>query len=523
MPLRKVFVISILAGAFASSAFAQPVVTAVVNKASYSAVVSPNCWVVIAGYNFATSSLPAPAGSSPATLGGVSVTVAGLPAPLVYVSPNEIDALIPSQAAIPQNTVAPLVVTSGAGSVTYNLRLTRNSPALFANPGTGQALVFDANFRQVDRVGPQDTLILFAIGLGPTDSSGRVVDPVEVYIGERKAQVLFAGQAPGFLGIYQLNVTAPSPATDRIYLRSGGWQSNIVNIGIRIGTNTANVQGSIDGLYPSSAPGYPLAPLGPCLGDNDPGPCGPAGVFDSASIMLHAGIFTVSFDIVPGAAPFDVAAVGEAGGAIISIDPAAGTYTASIPTLTPAAVHGDFSSSILPLWDYASCSWKSGLCQQFPNSQIPLSRIDPYWARATQMLPTPNTTAAASSNAFLQASGSINGSRFVVDAQNNSPLSTFGGIVQIPYGPFAVGVSTFSLYVDGRLIASKGLPYLLAQRAPVNYGPGDFYVSPCVLVEQLRFAYTGGCSRPCPCRAGSDQPRHSDRHGARPVERGDPQ
>jgi hypothetical protein len=89
------------------------------------------------------------------------------------------------------------------------------------------------------------------------------------------------------------------------------------------------------------------------------------------------------------------------------------------------------------------------------------------------MLPAPNITAAASPNAFLQVSGSLSGSRFAVDALNNSPLSTFGGIVQVPYGPFEVGVSTFSLYVDGRLIASKGLPYLLPQRAPANFGPGN--------------------------------------------------
>jgi hypothetical protein len=76
---------------------------------------------------------------------------------------------------------------------------------------------------------------------------------------------------------------------------------------------------------------------------------------------------------------------------------------------------------------------------------------------------------------FLQASGSLSGSRFAVDAQNNSSLSIFGGIIQVPYGPFDAGVSTFSLYVDGRLIASKGLPYLLSQRAPVNFGPGSFF------------------------------------------------
>lgn len=41
----------------------------------------------------------------------------------------------------------------------------------------------------------------------------------------------------------------------------------------------------------------------------------------------------------------------------------------------------------------------------------------------------------------------------------------------VPYGPFEAAVSTFSLYVDGQLIVSKGLPYLLYQRAPANPWP----------------------------------------------------
>jgi hypothetical protein len=37
-----------------------------------------------------------------------------------------------------------------------------------------------------------------------------------------------------------------------------------------------------------------------------------------------------------------------------------------------------------------------------------------------------------------------------------------------------LGVSTFSLYVDGKRIASRDLPYLLFQRAPAGFGPEDF-------------------------------------------------
>ncbi len=476
--MKRIPAVLVLAGALACVASAQPVVSAVLNGASYSAAVSPGCWVAIFGSNLASASLTAQTVPLPPTLGGVSVSVAGLPAPVLYVSLNQINALIPFEVAIPRNTVVSLVVTSPAGSGAYNLRLTRNAPAIFTRngAGTGRAFVFDANFQAVDTVGPQDVVILYATGLGPTSPSGglsRVVDDVEVYIGERKAQVLFAGLAPGFPGTYQLNVMAPAPATDRLYLRTGGWQSNVVDIGIRSGTNTANVRGTIDGLNPSSDPGYPKTPQRPCVGDNDPGPCGPTGQSESFSVMLHAGSFTVSFDIVPSASPFAVAAVGEAGGAIISIDPAAGTYSASVTTPALAAKQGDFSNSIAQLWDYIPCDWKSAVCLPFPDSRVPFTRISPYWARALQMLPAPNTTGPASPNAFLQASGSVSGSRFAVDDQNNSALSKFGGIVQVPYGPFATRVSTFKLYVDGRLIASKDLPYLVFQRAPARL-PDDF-------------------------------------------------
>ena len=36
-------------------------------------------------------------------------------------------------------------------------------------------------------------------------------------------------------GLYRIDVSAPILATDRLYLRSGGWQSNITEIGIRGG------------------------------------------------------------------------------------------------------------------------------------------------------------------------------------------------------------------------------------------------------------------------------------------------
>jgi hypothetical protein len=76
----------------------------------------------------------------------------------------------------------------------------------------------------------------------------------------------------------------------------------------------------------------------------------------------------------------------------------------------------------------------------------------------------PNMTSPASPNALLQASGSLAVPRLVVDSQTNSTLSRFGGIVQVPFGPFDKRVSTFKLYVDGRLVASKDFPHGVVHR-----------------------------------------------------------
>jgi len=443
----------------AGVASAQPVISAVLNAASYSAAIAPGSWVAIFGTNLASAPAGAQSVPLPTSLGGVSVTVGSISAPLLYVSASQLNVLIPAGVAIPANTVVPLVVTSPGGtSSAYNIRLTRDAPGIFTRngAGTGRALVFNPGFSAVDTIAAKDNLILYATGLGPTDASGKVTDGIEVYIGERQAQVTFAGLAPGFPGVYQVNVTAPVPATDRLYIRAGGWQSNITDVGIRSGSNAVNVTGSIDGLFPSNDPRLNLPP---CVDELSPDPCGGGQTF---SIMLHAGTFNVSFDIAPSAVPFDVAGVGVGGASVISIDPAARTYSASVSTITAVAAVGDFSMSVAPLWDYSSCV--QAVCLRFPADIIPLSRLDPLWVRAAMQLPAPTATAAASPNVVTQVSGTVSGSHFVIDGQTNSSLARFGGIVQVPLGPFDKNVSTFKLYVDGKVVATKELTYSVVKR-----------------------------------------------------------
>ena len=97
---------------------------------------------------------------------------------------------------------------------------------------------------------------------------------------------------------------------------------------------------------------------------------------------------------------------------------------------------------------------------------MPLSRLGQLWATTTGMLPAPSAITSPGPNASMQVSGCLNDlqgavgdSRFVIDGENNRLFSIFGGIVQIPWGPFATSVSKFKLYVDGAQVASTDVTY----------------------------------------------------------------
>ena len=85
------------------------------------------------------------------------------------------------------------------------------------------AAILDASFQLVTAQNPArpgDTIQIFATGLGETDpevGSGEpappfstVSNPVTVTIGGIEAAVAFQGLAPGFVGLYQVNVVVPS-------------------------------------------------------------------------------------------------------------------------------------------------------------------------------------------------------------------------------------------------------------------------------------------------------------------------
>ena len=454
-PVSRLFLLP-LAGAVS---WGQPAILGVANGASYNGNLAPGTWASIFGTHLASDTATAQSVPLPAQLSGVSVTIGGATAPMRYVSPSQINVVIPFELTLPAaGSAVPVVVTTPAGkSSAFNVLLSRSSPGLFTQDGSsgGTAWVFDANFNPVTSIGT-DPIILYAAGLGPTNPSAssasggnsseplnRIQDGLRVFVGDRPADILFAGLAPGFPGIYQLNVVPHGAVTDRVYLTVNGWHSNVASVPMASGSNVANVTGSIDGLYPSTLPLLGATPT-----------TGPI----NSSVMLMAARFSTSFDIVPNARPFSVVATSEGGTGVNDIDPVQGTWQATLSVPTPAARAEDFSQSeFSSVLDFTNCNGNG--CRQFPNNRIPISYFDPIFVKAENLIPLPNLPFAKGTAGSLSVSGTLSGTHFDTTSIPLPGFGSFGSFVQIPHAGPSTRTTTFRLYVDGVLITARDVDY----------------------------------------------------------------
>ena len=163
----------------------------------------------------------------PTNLGGVTVTVDGVAAPLLFVSGGQINLQVPFAVSGPSATI--VVNNNGTASNEVSVPLAASSPGIFSVDGTGfgPGTVVHADFSLVSEAAPAaagETVIIFLTGLGalnppipdgaagPVDPLSRTTDPdLQVSFGGEVGTVLFSGAAPGFVGLYQINVTIPNP------------------------------------------------------------------------------------------------------------------------------------------------------------------------------------------------------------------------------------------------------------------------------------------------------------------------
>jgi uncharacterized protein (TIGR03437 family) len=203
----------------------------VLNAASFAPAgypISPGGFITIGGTNLATSNATATI-PFPPTLGGVSMTINGIAAPIYSVvggSSPVINAVIPFAAT---GSTATIVVTSNnVKSNSVDVPLAASGPGIFSVPpnGISGGAMRHLNGVLVSASAPAsrgEFISVYLTGLGPVSPKvadgvaapgaeplARVTGPIAVYVGGVQTPApQFAGLAPTFAGLYQLNIQIP--------------------------------------------------------------------------------------------------------------------------------------------------------------------------------------------------------------------------------------------------------------------------------------------------------------------------
>jgi uncharacterized protein (TIGR03437 family) len=187
----------------------------------------------------------------PTILAGAQVRVNGAFAPLVFASPSQINF------EVPRNTVATTSFPTAVQSSTALVEVLKDGqlirvgtfqiapvvPAIFSI-GAGNAAAIDAftgalqpfNAKQAN--GQPNIISVFGTGIGAdaTDVDGNLNASVQALIDGAPATVLYAGRAPGFTGLNQLNIAFPAniaPAAHTLVISRNGILSNQVTFDIK--------------------------------------------------------------------------------------------------------------------------------------------------------------------------------------------------------------------------------------------------------------------------------------------------
>ena len=155
----------------------------------------------------------------PTQIGGATVLVSGRPAPLYYSSYDQINLEIPLET--PVGTALVQVQRDGISGNTVSLQVASRAPRILVivNPDTSVPSI-------AHPVGVGDTVVIYSIGLGPTNPAVATGAPApgsplanlattpEVDFGSGlfgtiAATPSYAGLSPGSVGLYQVNVAIP--------------------------------------------------------------------------------------------------------------------------------------------------------------------------------------------------------------------------------------------------------------------------------------------------------------------------
>lgn len=226
----------------------------VVNAASYAYPIAPGS--IAAAFGDLLVASASTGGSSPllTSLSGLSLQFGdATEAPLFFASTGQVNFQVPWElAGQTQTTIA--AAFNGQIGAAQTLSLAPFAPGIFSmsSQGNGQGAILDASYHLVDSSNPAtagSSVLIFCTGLGavtnqpPTGSpagdtpfSETAIMPT-VTIGGAPAQVTFSGLAPGYVGLYQMNVQVPAGLTATnaapVVISGAGVTSNTVTMALQ--------------------------------------------------------------------------------------------------------------------------------------------------------------------------------------------------------------------------------------------------------------------------------------------------
>ena len=225
----------------------------VVNGASFQTPLARGSLATLFGTNLASGIAQASILPLPKSLGGVSLTIGAISAPVFYVSPTQINFQVPYEAPA-TGSVAILVTRDGIQSNSVSAPISDTAPGIFTYARTASALdpvIVHQDNKLVTPDNPavaNEALIIYATGIGalnnqPATGAGAPLSPLAtakvtptVTVGNAGVQVLFAGLTPGFVGLAQINIQLPAklPAGTSLplLLQFGNAPSQQVNLSV---------------------------------------------------------------------------------------------------------------------------------------------------------------------------------------------------------------------------------------------------------------------------------------------------
>lgn len=239
----------------------------VVGSATFSPItnpIAPNELITLVGTGLAGGNASATTLPLPTSLGGVQVTINGIAAPLDFVSPTQIVALVPSSIS-PNNNVfyATVQVTNNnALSNSVTVYTSNTAPGVFASPvATGPAAAqHSANYSLITSASPAavgETVIIYCDGLGavtpavvpdgaaaPSSPLSKVNDTnlaVDFSGVAATFPVPFAGLTPTTAGLYQIDVPIPSGTASNVFVDVATTDGYTSQASMRIGAAAAAV------------------------------------------------------------------------------------------------------------------------------------------------------------------------------------------------------------------------------------------------------------------------------------------